>query len=48
MDASVGYLAVNNSGRVLGSVFVNKLIERYVLALVEVSLMNTACQVLKC
>ncbi|KAJ8584928.1 phosphoglycerate mutase-like protein [Rhizopogon salebrosus TDB-379] len=29
MDASVGYLAVNNSGRVLGSVFVNKLIERF-------------------
>ncbi|OJA08149.1 hypothetical protein AZE42_03578 [Rhizopogon vesiculosus] len=29
MDASVGYLAPDNSGRVFGSIFVNKLIERF-------------------
>ncbi|OAX38734.1 phosphoglycerate mutase-like protein, partial [Rhizopogon vinicolor AM-OR11-026] len=29
MDATIGYLAYNNTGRVLGSVFVNKLIERF-------------------
>jgi acid phosphatase len=34
MDASIGYLTGNNAGRILGSVFVNKLIERYVLILV--------------
>jgi|SRR5882757_371208 len=41
MDATIGYLAYNNTGRVLGSVFVNKLIERCVLILVEISLVNT-------
>ncbi|OJA20393.1 hypothetical protein AZE42_05353 [Rhizopogon vesiculosus] len=29
LDATIGYLAYNNTGRVLGSVFVNKLIERF-------------------
>jgi len=29
MDAMVGYLTPNNAGRVLGSIFVNKLIERF-------------------
>jgi hypothetical protein len=35
MDAIVGYQAPNNAGRVMGSVFVNKLIKRYVLTLVQ-------------
>ncbi|OJA10742.1 hypothetical protein AZE42_07272 [Rhizopogon vesiculosus] len=29
LDTSIGYLTYNNAGRILGSVFVNKLIERF-------------------
>jgi acid phosphatase len=45
MDAMVGYVTPHNVGRVLGSIFVNKLIERYVLTLVkalsQISFINT-------
>lgn len=37
MVASVGYLVPNSAGRVMGSVFVNKLINRYVLTHVKTS-----------
>src|SRR5882757_448371 len=41
LNTIMGYLTYNNTGRVLGSVFVNKLIERCVLTLVKISLVNT-------
>jgi len=41
MVASVGYLVPNNAGRVMGSVFVNELINRYVLMHVKTSPINT-------
>jgi hypothetical protein len=42
MVASVGYLAPNDAGRVLGSVFVKELINRYVLTHAKTSPVN-AC-----
>lgn len=37
MVASVGYLAPDDAGRILGSVFVKELINRYVLTHVKTS-----------